>query len=63
MPDFREASPGAAYLIADGVTCAEEAEAFALIVAETDALGKPTAWGRYKLEGEEFPAPAPAKAK
>lgn len=57
MPDFRLASPGAAYLIADGVTDAEEADAFALIVVETDGIGKPNAWGRYLLEGEEFPAP------
>lgn len=63
MPDFREASPGAAYLIADGVASAEDAEAFDLIVVETDALGKPTAWGRYKIDGEVFEPAKPAKAK
>jgi hypothetical protein len=63
MPDFREASPGAAYLIADDVTCAEDAEAFALIVVETDAIGRPSAWGRYKLEGEVFEPAKPVKTK
>ena len=60
MPDFRLASPGAAYVIADGVTGPEEAETFGLIVVETDALGKPTAYGRYLEPGEEIEEAKPA---
>ncbi len=47
MVKFREASPGAAYEIAVGVT-AEEAAKLGLAVVESTADGRPAAYGRYK---------------
>lgn len=46
-PKLRKASPEAAYLVADGVTAEEAAEA-GLIVVESDAFGVPLAYGRYE---------------
>lgn len=48
MVKFREASPGAAYEIAIGVTDAEEAAELGLAVVESTAEGRPAAYGRYK---------------
>ncbi len=48
MVKFREASPGAAYEIAVGVSV-EEAAKLGLAVVESDpTTGAPTAFGRYK---------------
>lgn len=48
MVKFREASPGAAYEIADGVFTADEAAELGLAVVENTPDGRPSAYGRYK---------------
>ena len=48
MVKFRDASPGAAYQIAVGVTDAEEAAKLGLAVVECTPEGRPSAYGRYK---------------
>lgn len=48
MVKFREASPGAAYEVAIGVTDAEEAAKMGLAVVESTPEGRPAAYGRYK---------------
>lgn len=48
MVKFREASPGAAYVIAEGVTDAEEAAKLGLAVVESTADGRPAHYGKYK---------------
>lgn len=48
MVKFREASPGAAYEIAEGIFDAEEAAKLGLAVVENDAFGRPARYGRYK---------------
>jgi hypothetical protein len=55
MVKFREASPGAAYEIAEGVTNAEEAAALGLAVVEVTPEGRPSAYGRYKDAPEGGP--------
>ena len=52
MVKFRDASPGAAYQIADGVTDAAEADKLGLVVVECTAFGLPSAYGRYKVSDE-----------
>ena len=52
MVKFRDASPGAAYQIADGVTDAAEADKLGLVVVECTAFGLPSAYGRYKVAVE-----------
>lgn len=48
MVKFREASPGAAYEIAVGVTDPEEAAKLGLAVVESTPDGRPAHYGRYK---------------
>lgn len=52
MVKFRDASPGAAYQIAVGVTDAAEADKLGLVVVECTAFGLPSAYGRYKVAVE-----------
>ena len=56
MVKFREASPGAAYLIADGVTDAEEAAKLGLIPVESALDGSVAAYGKYGALEDEQPA-------